>query len=248
MRLREEILQQLGDLDPARLKVDSEVAASYVSCVANATRGYPENILDLVAPQSLDRVNVLFVSITDGSVVYRYYPAGGTHNGAPGPAGLVGSPKQYNEQASQSETIAVLCRPSGLCGETRHCTVLKVNKLRHKSLIHIPDRFDKCSERVYVAVLPRGGLGPLSPRVVPGSAPAKAIEAARDHFRCLRIAGGTPKPGISGGSGSVTAVEHALHGLQKEFASALSELQEKLNTLEGMPHPPRPTRVQIGAK
>ena len=68
----------------------------------------------------------------------------------------------------------------------------------------------------------------------------KAIEAARDHFRCLRIAGGTPKPGISGGSGSVTAVEHALHGLQKELASALSELQEKLNTLEGMPHPPDP--------
>ena len=240
VRLREEILQQLGDLDPARLKVDSEVAASYVSCVANATRGYPENILDLVAPQSLDRFNVLFVSITDGTVVYRYYPAGGTHNGAPVPAGLVGSPKQYNELASQSETIAVLCRPSGLCGETRHCTVLKVNKLRHKSLIHILDRFDKCSERVYVAVLPRGGLGPLSPRVVPGSAPAKAIEAARDHFRCLRIAGGTPKPGISGGSGSATAVEHALHGFQKELASALSELQEKLSTLEGMPHPPDP--------
>ena len=240
VRLREEILQQLGDLDPARLKVDSEVAASYVSCVDNAKRGLPENILDLVAPQSLDRVNILVVSVTGDTVVYRYYPAGGTHNGAPVPAGLVGNPKQYNEQAGQSETIAVLCRPAGSRGETRHCTVLKVNKLRHQSLIHILDRFDKCSERVYVAVLHRGGLGPLGPRLVPGSAPMKAIEAARNHFHCLGTIGGIPRPEVSGTSGSTAALDHALRGFRKEFASALSELQGKLNVLEGMPHPPDP--------
>ena len=104
VQLREDVLRQLSELDPSRLKVDSEVAASYVNCVENATRGLPENFLDLVAPSSLAHLNVLVVSVTDDTVVYRYYPAGGTHNGAPVPVGLVGNPKQYNERANQSET------------------------------------------------------------------------------------------------------------------------------------------------
>ena len=245
VQLREDVLRQLSELDPSRLKVDSEVAASYVNCVENATRGLPENFLDLVAPSSLAHLNVLVVSVTDDTVVYRYYPAGGTHNGVPVPAGLVGNPKQYNERANQSETIAVLCRPIGTRGETRHCTVLKVNKLRHDSLIRMLDRFDKCEERVYVAVLQRGGLGPLNPRLVRGIATRQAIEAAQAHFRCLIGVGGFPAPELSGNAGGAEVVEHVLCWFRKEFADSLTKLRARLGELEGRSEPPDPSEYKV---
>jgi hypothetical protein len=184
VEILQQVIMQLGELDISRLPVDSEIAATYCNSVANASVGWSENLLDLVAPPVLEKYNVLVVSATQTSLTFRYYPSGGTHNGKAVPTDSIGKSGQYAARAAESECIAIVCKPTGSGG--RHCTPFKLSPkgFTHNKVIAMLGRYAKCGERgVFVAALQRAGLGVYDRRTCPGSASPEQLRDAQAWFQ-----------------------------------------------------------------